>query len=146
MTGYPQDRQKKYGSLPVIIAEVFLVIVGIAVLTSRVPPVIFGIYTVISLMTFVVYALDESAARNVPGEPGKIRCICILWRGAGQEHSLLNSRYAINRESVIPCCFLDDRFVELRCVCMVDNVNRLGRAAVSYWSCSKILITQGQIS
>ena len=61
----PQDRQKKYGSLPVIIiAVVFLVIVGIAVLASRVPPAIFGIYTVFSLMTFGVYAYDKSAARK----------------------------------------------------------------------------------
>ncbi len=39
----PQDMQRKYGSLPVIIAAVFLVIVGIAVLASRIPSVILGI-------------------------------------------------------------------------------------------------------
>ncbi|MGB7932758.1 MAG: cold shock and DUF1294 domain-containing protein [Gammaproteobacteria bacterium] len=60
----PQDMQKKYGSLPAIIAAVFLVIVGITVLASRIPPVIFEIYMVISLMTFFVYAHDKSAAEK----------------------------------------------------------------------------------
>ena len=58
----PQDMQKKYGPLPVIIAAVFLVIVGIAVLASRIPSVVFGIYMVVSLMTFIAYAVDKSAA------------------------------------------------------------------------------------
>jgi uncharacterized membrane protein YsdA (DUF1294 family)/cold shock CspA family protein len=60
----PQDMQKKYGPLPVIIAAVFLVIVSIAVVASRIPPVILGIYLVASLMTFIVYAMDKSAARK----------------------------------------------------------------------------------
>jgi uncharacterized membrane protein YsdA (DUF1294 family)/cold shock CspA family protein len=58
----PQDMQKKYGSLPIISAAVFLVIVGIAVIVSRIPSVILGIYMVLSLMTFVAYAVDKSAA------------------------------------------------------------------------------------
>ena len=58
----PQDMQKKYGPLPVIIAAVFLIIVGIAVLVSRIPSLILGIYMLISLVTFVVYAHDKSAA------------------------------------------------------------------------------------
>ena len=61
---HPQEMQKQYGPLSVIIASVFLVIVGIAVLASRMPPVILGIYMVISLMTFVAYAVDKSAARK----------------------------------------------------------------------------------
>jgi uncharacterized membrane protein YsdA (DUF1294 family)/cold shock CspA family protein len=60
----PQDLQKKFGSLPSIIAAVFLVIVGVAVLTSRMPPEILGMYIVISLMTFIAYAVDKSAARK----------------------------------------------------------------------------------
>lgn len=60
----PQDMQKTYGSLPIIIAAVFLVIVGVAVLASRIPSVILGIYMVISLMTFVAYVLDKSAAEK----------------------------------------------------------------------------------
>jgi uncharacterized membrane protein YsdA (DUF1294 family)/cold shock CspA family protein len=60
----PQDMQKKYGPLPVIIAVIFLVIVGIAVLASRIPSVILGIYMVVSLVTFFVYAYDKSAAEK----------------------------------------------------------------------------------
>lgn len=66
LTGYrlPQDMQKKYGPLPVIIAVVFLVIVGIAVVASGLPPVILGFYMVVSLMTYIAYAVDKSAARK----------------------------------------------------------------------------------
>jgi uncharacterized membrane protein YsdA (DUF1294 family)/cold shock CspA family protein len=60
----PQDTKKTYGSLPVIIAAVFLVIVGIAVVASGLPPVILGFYMVVSLMTFIAYAVDKSAARK----------------------------------------------------------------------------------
>jgi len=60
----PQDMQRKYGPLSVIIAAVFLVIVGIAVLASRVPSLVLGIYMVVSLMTFCVYAHDKSAAEK----------------------------------------------------------------------------------
>jgi uncharacterized membrane protein YsdA (DUF1294 family)/cold shock CspA family protein len=60
----PQDTERTYGPLPVIIAAVFLVIVGIAVVASRLPPVILGFYMVVSLMTFIAYAVDKSAARK----------------------------------------------------------------------------------
>ena len=60
----PQYMQRKYGSMSLFIAAVFLVIVGVAVLASRIPFLILGIYMVISLVTFVVYAYDKSAAEN----------------------------------------------------------------------------------
>jgi uncharacterized membrane protein YsdA (DUF1294 family)/cold shock CspA family protein len=60
----PQNMQKTYGPLPVILAALFLIIVGMAVLASRIPSVILGIYMVFSLFTFVAYAVDKSAAEK----------------------------------------------------------------------------------
>jgi uncharacterized membrane protein YsdA (DUF1294 family)/cold shock CspA family protein len=60
----PRDMQKRFGSLPIIIAAVFLVIVGISVITSKIPPVVLGFYMVVSLVTFFIYAADKSAARK----------------------------------------------------------------------------------
>ncbi|MES9900396.1 MAG: cold shock and DUF1294 domain-containing protein [Sedimenticola sp.] len=59
-----QKTKKPEGVLSITGAAIFLVIVGIAVITSKVPPVIFSIYLVSSLITFVVYAMDKSAARK----------------------------------------------------------------------------------
>ena len=41
-----------------------LVIVGVSVLIARIPPLILAIYFVVSLLTFVIYALDKSAAKK----------------------------------------------------------------------------------
>lgn len=50
--------------LSVIIAGLFLIIVGGAVVLSKIPPLIFAIYVVVSLITFIIYAVDKSAARK----------------------------------------------------------------------------------
>jgi uncharacterized membrane protein YsdA (DUF1294 family)/cold shock CspA family protein len=60
----PQDTKRTYGRLPVIIAAVFLVIVGISVVATGLPPVILGFYMIVSIMTFIAYAVDKSAARK----------------------------------------------------------------------------------
>jgi uncharacterized membrane protein YsdA (DUF1294 family)/cold shock CspA family protein len=60
----PKKLKQKGGSLSLAGAAFFLVIVGVSVLTSTIPPLILGIYIVASLITFTVYAVDKSAARN----------------------------------------------------------------------------------
>ena len=52
------------GSLPVMTATLFLFIVAIAVHHTRIPPLILAFYLVASLFTFVMYAIDKSAARK----------------------------------------------------------------------------------
>ncbi len=59
-----QKIKRRIGSLSVFCAAVFLIIVGISVLTGRIPPVVFVIYTVVSLLTFIMYFFDKSAARK----------------------------------------------------------------------------------
>jgi uncharacterized membrane protein YsdA (DUF1294 family)/cold shock CspA family protein len=51
-------------SLPVIGAAFFLVSVAAAVLASKIPPLVLALYTVASLFTFIMYAVDKAAARQ----------------------------------------------------------------------------------
>jgi len=55
---------RKNDSLSVIGAAFFLVIVGVSVLTAQIPPLIFVLYMVVSLLTFIIYAVDKSAAKK----------------------------------------------------------------------------------
>jgi uncharacterized membrane protein YsdA (DUF1294 family)/cold shock CspA family protein len=60
----PEKTKRTNGSLPIIGAAFFLVIVGISALTAKIPPLILALYIVGSLFTFIMYAADKSAARN----------------------------------------------------------------------------------
>ncbi len=55
---------RKVGSRSILGVTVFLFIVGISVATTKVPPLILGLYLVASLVTFAAYALDKSAAQQ----------------------------------------------------------------------------------
>ena len=52
------------GSLPVMTATLFLFVVAIAVHNTKIPPLILAFYLVASLFTFIMYAVDKSAARK----------------------------------------------------------------------------------
>jgi uncharacterized membrane protein YsdA (DUF1294 family)/cold shock CspA family protein len=60
----PEKTKQKNGSLSIVVAAFFLIIVGGSVLLSRIPPHILALYLVLSLLTFIMYALDKSAAKN----------------------------------------------------------------------------------
>lgn len=60
----PKKTKRKNGSLSVIGAAFFLVIVGVSVLTAKIPPLIFAFYMIVSLLTFIMYAVDKSAAKK----------------------------------------------------------------------------------
>ena len=45
-------------------AVLFLVIVGESVHLAKIPPLIFALYASVSLVTFIMYAVDKSAAKN----------------------------------------------------------------------------------
>jgi uncharacterized membrane protein YsdA (DUF1294 family)/cold shock CspA family protein len=59
-----QKIKPKKGTLSVIGAVIFLIIVGVSVLTAKIPPMIFAIYMVVSLLSFIMYFFDKSAARK----------------------------------------------------------------------------------
>ncbi len=60
----PQNTKQKKGSFSVIGALFFLVIVGAFVFTAKLHPLVLAVYLVVSLLTFIVYAIDKSAAKN----------------------------------------------------------------------------------
>ena len=60
----PQKTKRKNGSLSIIGAAFFLIIVGVSVLTSKIPPLILVLYVVVSLLIFIMYAVDKSAAKR----------------------------------------------------------------------------------
>jgi uncharacterized membrane protein YsdA (DUF1294 family)/cold shock CspA family protein len=60
----PERDRRKNDALPVAMGAFFIVIVGVAVLLARTPPLILAVYIVASLLTFIIYALDKSAARK----------------------------------------------------------------------------------
>jgi len=59
-----QKKKQKKGLFSIVAAAFFLGIVGASVLTAQLPPLIFVLYIVVSLLTFVIYAIDKSAARK----------------------------------------------------------------------------------
>ncbi len=61
----PQRKPKrKSGSRVAWIGGVFLAVVGVAVVLEKLPLLLLEAYLVISLLTFVMYAIDKSAARK----------------------------------------------------------------------------------
>lgn len=59
-----QNKKKNGGGISVVLAITFISIVAISVLAGKLPPIIFGIYAGLSILTYFVYAADKSAARK----------------------------------------------------------------------------------
>ena len=57
-------RKPTTGSLSVVTATLFLVIVAIAVHATKLLPLVLAFYRVASLLTFIIYTMDKSAARK----------------------------------------------------------------------------------
>jgi uncharacterized membrane protein YsdA (DUF1294 family)/cold shock CspA family protein len=60
----PEKTKRKNGSLSTIGAAFFLIIVGVSVLTTKIPSLILALYIFGSLFTFIMYAVDKSAAKK----------------------------------------------------------------------------------
>ncbi|MCB1787365.1 MAG: cold shock and DUF1294 domain-containing protein [Gammaproteobacteria bacterium] len=59
------DRHRRSSATPaMVIASLALGVVALAVFTTPMPPLVLGVYLLASLASYVVYALDKSAARN----------------------------------------------------------------------------------
>ena len=59
-----QTSKSNTGFLSITGAVLFLVIVGESVHLAKIPPLIFALYALVSLVTFIMYAVDKSAAKN----------------------------------------------------------------------------------
>lgn len=60
----PERIKRSNDSLLVIVAALFLVIVGVSVLAAKIPPLALALYMAASLLTFIMYAVDKSAAQK----------------------------------------------------------------------------------
>jgi len=60
----PKRAERSGKALAVFGAILFLCVIGISVAASKLPPVILGFYLVASLITFIIYAMDKSAAKR----------------------------------------------------------------------------------
>jgi uncharacterized membrane protein YsdA (DUF1294 family)/cold shock CspA family protein len=57
-------RRSSSGVISILIAVVFLAAVGLSAATARTPLPIFALYLAVSIFTFILYALDKSAAKS----------------------------------------------------------------------------------
>lgn len=62
--GRARQAPARPGNKSVMTAASFLLLMGIAVLVGKVPPLLFGAYTCLSVMTYIAYAVDKSAAQD----------------------------------------------------------------------------------
>ncbi|MEJ2609775.1 MAG: cold shock and DUF1294 domain-containing protein [Candidatus Thiodiazotropha sp.] len=60
----PGRKKRSYGFLSIAIAVLFLIIVATSVFLARIPLPILALYMAASLLTFIIYALDKSAAKS----------------------------------------------------------------------------------
>ena len=58
------ETARKGGSLALAVAGAFLVVVSVSVLAARIQPLVLAVYVIASLLTFIMYAADKSAARR----------------------------------------------------------------------------------
>jgi uncharacterized membrane protein YsdA (DUF1294 family)/cold shock CspA family protein len=89
---YPGGRRGKPAAssgpsrLPLIVAALFLALVGIGVLTARLPLLVLGWYVGTSLVTFIAYSLDKAAAqadrRRTPEDRLHLLALIGGWPGA----------------------------------------------------------------
>jgi uncharacterized membrane protein YsdA (DUF1294 family)/cold shock CspA family protein len=66
LTGGSSKRGKRSrsGVFPILFAVIFLAAVGLSAATARIPLPIFALYIAVSIFTFILYALDKSAAKS----------------------------------------------------------------------------------
>ena len=59
-----QNKKESNGLLSIGVAVMFLVIVAVSVLVNKLPPIILAVYFGLSILTYLVYAVDKSAAKK----------------------------------------------------------------------------------
>jgi len=59
-----ETKTKNKGAVSILLGIIFIGIVGVSVLSGKLPFIILVLYVAISLLTFLAYALDKSAAKR----------------------------------------------------------------------------------
>ncbi|MCP4287182.1 MAG: DUF1294 domain-containing protein [Gammaproteobacteria bacterium] len=60
----PEKTKQSSGSLSIVLAVFFLIIVGVSAFLAKIPLHILALYMAASLLTFIMYAIDKSAAKD----------------------------------------------------------------------------------
>jgi len=101
---------RKHGSAAVIIAALFLGIVIVASLAAKVPPLIPALYLVASLLTFIMYATDKSAARKGASRTPEDTLHLLSLVGGGWVHWSHSKSFGTRRRSSHSARFSGQRF------------------------------------
>lgn len=56
--------KKSSNTLPIIIVFVFSIFLVLSILATKMPALVLAVYFVVSLLTFIIYSADKSAAQN----------------------------------------------------------------------------------
>jgi uncharacterized membrane protein YsdA (DUF1294 family) len=92
----PSRTERRSSAWVILVAVVFLSAVGTAVLVVNLTPVIFLIYLAASLVTFIAYAVDKSAARKGRWrtKEGTLHLLALIggWPGALVAQSVLRHK------------------------------------------------------
>ncbi len=127
----PKKTKRKKASLSPVGAALFLVIVGVSVLTAKIPIFIFALYMVASLLTFIMYAVDKSAAQKGARRTQE-STLHLLSIAGGVARSTRRATKAAPQvqETIFSPSFLANDFAELRCLRLAVHANRRNRPAV----------------
>jgi len=94
--GRPPRTEPRSSAWAILVAVVFLAAVGAAVLVANLAPLIFLIYLAASLVTFIAYAIDKSAARKGRWrtQEGTLQMLALVggWPGALVAQSVLRHK------------------------------------------------------
>jgi uncharacterized membrane protein YsdA (DUF1294 family)/cold shock CspA family protein len=92
----PDARERNPNNISLIFASVFLVLVAVLTFIGRLPITILGLYLAASLVAFVVYAIDKSAAQNdqwrTPESTLQLISLAGGWPGAALAQKLLRHK------------------------------------------------------
>jgi uncharacterized membrane protein YsdA (DUF1294 family)/cold shock CspA family protein len=92
----PPRTKHRSSALPILVAVAFFSAVGAAVLWANLPTAVFLIYVATSVMTFIAYAIDKSAAQQgrwrTPEESLHVLALIGGWPGALVAQSMLRHK------------------------------------------------------
>ncbi len=96
LAAVPPAARPGSGTWPAMIGACFLVLTAVLALAHRLPPVVPLAYAVLSLVTFVAYGLDKSAARagrwRTPERTLHLLALAGGWPGAAIAHRVLRHK------------------------------------------------------
>jgi uncharacterized membrane protein YsdA (DUF1294 family)/cold shock CspA family protein len=123
--------KRKHLLLPVIGAAFFLVIVFVSVLEAKIPPLILALYMGVSLLTFIMYAVDKSAARRGAWrtQESTLHLLSLVggWPGALVAQQKLRHK---SRKLSFRVVFWVTVLLKLRYICLAIHANRRSHNSV----------------